>query len=351
VSSPPSFVPSPPREARLEVLFDELAELTGQRNAIDARIVDIVAEIDGDRLWGNTGCRSVAALVAWKTGTSPTNAQTITTVANRLGEFPRCAAAMREGRLSLDQVGVIAARAGQGSDEHYAELARHASVSQLRTAVKLEPRPEPARPEPEPSVTKTTDEHGTCWRIRLGTLDAAKFDAALQSHRDALIADWKRDHDTNTGHDDRDDRSGQRPPLPGAVDAFMGLVEAGWDAEAARRPHGHRTTVVVHVDVKDRIAALHLGPLLSDADRQYLTCDAAAEVWFHRDGQPIGAGRSTRLINRRLRRALEHRHPTCAVPGCGATRGLHAHHLRHWEDGGPTELDNLVLVCPYHRVS
>jgi Domain of unknown function (DUF222)/HNH endonuclease len=94
---------------------------------------------------------------------------------------------------------------------------------------------------------------------------------------------------------------------------------------------------------------LHLGPLLTDAERQYLTCDATCEVWFERDGQPIGAGRTTRLINRRLRRALEYRHPTCAVPGCGATRGLHAHHIRHWEDGGPTELANLVLLCPYHH--
>ena len=129
----------------------------------------------------------------------------------------------------------------------------------------------------------------------------------------------------------------------------MRLVEAGWDAEAARRPHGHHTTVVMHLDVKERVAALHLGPLLSEADRRYLSCDATCEVWFERDGQVIGAGRTTRLINRRLRRALEHRHPTCAVPGCGATRGLHAHHIRHWEDGGATELDNLVLVCPYHH--
>ena len=129
----------------------------------------------------------------------------------------------------------------------------------------------------------------------------------------------------------------------------MRLVEAGWDAEVARRPHGHHTTVVVHVDVEQRAAALHLGPLLSEAERRYLTCDATCEVWFERDGEVIGAGRATRLINRRLRRALEHRHPTCAVPGCGATRGLHAHHIRHWEDGGPTELDNLVLVCPYHH--
>ncbi len=129
----------------------------------------------------------------------------------------------------------------------------------------------------------------------------------------------------------------------------MRLVEAGWDAEAARRPHGQHTTVVVHVDVEQRAAALHLGPLLTDAERRYLTCDATCEVWFERDGEVIGAGRATREINRRLRRALEHRHPSCAVPGCGATRGLHAHHIRHWEDGGPTELANLVLVCPYHH--
>ncbi|MDT5005730.1 MAG: hypothetical protein QOJ24_2906, partial [Mycobacterium sp.] len=52
----------------------------------------------------------------------------------------------------------------------------------------------------------------TTWRITLPKLDAAKFDAALQSHQDALIAEWKRDHD-----DDRP--SPNRPPLPGTGDA------------------------------------------------------------------------------------------------------------------------------------
>ncbi|KCP01317.1 DUF222 domain-containing protein, partial [Mycobacterium tuberculosis] len=53
---------------RVEVLFEELAELAGQRNAIDGRIVEIVAELDRDGLWGVTGARSVAGLVAWKMG-------------------------------------------------------------------------------------------------------------------------------------------------------------------------------------------------------------------------------------------------------------------------------------------
>ncbi|PRC48786.1 HNH endonuclease, partial [Mycobacterium sp. ITM-2017-0098] len=70
-SAAPCSIPSPPRMARLEVLFEELSELAGQRNAIDGRIVDIVAEIDRDGLCATTGCKTVAGLVAWKLGISP----------------------------------------------------------------------------------------------------------------------------------------------------------------------------------------------------------------------------------------------------------------------------------------
>ena len=108
-------------------------------------------------------------------------------------------------------------------------------------------------PNAQRSITKTSDGQSTTWKITLPKLDAAKFDAALQSHRDALIAEWKRDHD-----DDR--RAPNRPPLPGAGDGFMRLVEAGWDADAARRPHGQHTTVVMHLDVKDRVAVAASGP-------------------------------------------------------------------------------------------
>ncbi len=326
---------------RLDALFGELAELAGQRNALDGRIVEIVAEVDRDELWGATGARSIAALVAWKLGASAANAKTIATVAQRSAAFPRCVGALRQGRLSLDQVGVIAARAADGSDEHYAQLASVASVHQLRTAVSLEPRPDPdPRPQEQASITKNTDEHFTWWRIKLPHAEAAKVQSAINAHREALITDWKQAHG---------DASQSAPPMPGDLEAFLRLVEAGWDADATRRPHGAHTTVVVHLDLDKRAAALHLGPLLSDDERRYLTCDATCEVWFQRSGQLIGAGRTTRVISRRLRRALEHRHPMCAVPGCGATRGLHAHHIRHWEDGGPTELSNLVLVCPYHH--
>ncbi|WP_425312078.1 DUF222 domain-containing protein [Mycobacterium asiaticum] len=92
-------------------------------------------------------------------------------------------------------------------------------------------------------ITKTSDEAGSCYRIKLDHHDAAKFDAALASHRDGLVAQWKRDHpDGNTAGDDE-----ARAPLPGNGEAFLALIEAGWDADVARRPHGQHTTVVVPV--------------------------------------------------------------------------------------------------------
>ena len=349
-------------EPRLDVLFDEIAELTGQRNAIDGRLVEIIAEIDGrgspdgNALWGVTGCRSIGSLVAWKTGVSPRRAATMVAVAHRIDELPRCTQGLRDGRVSLDQIGVIAERAGDGCDDHYAELVQVATVTQLRTAVKQEPRPEPDRkPGPTRSFSSVDGDGYTIYTIRLPKLEAAKFDAAVASYKDALVADWRRDHDAGDSDEEEAGEltSEQAPPFPDTTDAFMSLIEAGWDTDIAARPHGAHTTVVVHLDL-DRhadkpVAALHLGAALTDEERAFLLCDASCQVWFERSGRPIGAGRTTRTISRRLRRALEHRDRCCAVPGCGATRGLHAHHLVHWEDGGPTELSNLVLLCPFHH--
>ena len=101
-------------------------------------------------------------------------------------------------------------------------------------------------------------------------------------------------------------------------------------------------------------------PTLALTDRHIKTLKPTGQRVDHFDRRVTGlalrlaaSGRKTWCVffrvNRRLRRALEHRDRCCVVPGCGATRGLHAHHLQHWENGGLTELDNLVLVCPYHH--
>ncbi len=72
---------------------------------------------------------------------------------------------------------------------------------------------------------------------------------------------------------------------------------------------------------------------------------------------PLGApvevldlGRATRVISPGLRRALAVRDGGCAAPGCDRPPPwTDAHHLDHWLHGGPTSLDNLILLCRSHH--
>ena len=91
-------------------------------------------------------------------------------------------------------------------------------------------------------------------------------------------------------------------------------------------------------------------PVPAEAARR-LTCDAdLTAAILGSVGQILGMGRTTRAIPRRLRRALHARDRGCAFPGCDRPAGwCHAHHIQHWAHGGPTELDNLVLLCAHHH--
>ena len=67
-------------------------------------------------------------------------------------------------------------------------------------------------------------------------------------------------------------------------------------------------------------------------------------------GKPLGVGRLTSKVPRRIRRALKRRDGDgCRFPACTNTRFIDAHHIEHWADGGPTDLDNLVLLCRFHH--
>ncbi|HLF44128.1 MAG TPA: HNH endonuclease, partial [Acidimicrobiia bacterium] len=39
----------------------------------------------------------------------------------------------------------------------------------------------------------------------------------------------------------------------------------------------------------------------------------------------------------------------CRFVGCPHKGWVHGHHITHWADGGPTNLENLVLFCGFHH--
>ncbi|WP_254777836.1 HNH endonuclease signature motif containing protein [Rhodococcus triatomae] len=93
-----------------------------------------------------------------------------------------------------------------------------------------------------------------------------------------------------------------------------------------------------------------MGPLTINTAR-LLGCDAnVTAIVLDEHGAPLSVGRTHRTVTRAQRTALAARDGGCAFPGCGATAAwCEGHHIRHWADGGPTDLDNLVLLCGTHH--
>jgi Domain of unknown function (DUF222)/HNH endonuclease len=135
--------------------------------------------------------------------------------------------------------------------------------------------------------------------------------------------------------------------------AATGVGTAGWVPG-----FGAKANITVTIDFNDLKAAtadatgqLVYGDALSAAAIRRLACDAKIlPLVLGSNSEPLDVGRSERLVNRAMRRALNARDKGCVV--CGAPPiQCDAHHVQSWIDGGPTAVNNLVLLCRRHRVS
>ena len=91
------------------------------------------------------------------------------------------------------------------------------------------------------------------------------------------------------------------------------------------------------------------GSLIPNDTARRLSCDCVLETVVTDGSVVIGVGRNSRTILGWLTRLVHHRDGgTCQHPGCDNTNWLH-HHIVHWSKGGPTDLDNLILLCGFHH--
>lgn len=155
-----------------------------------------------------------------------------------------------------------------------------------------------------------------------------------------------------------------RQPRQRRADALSTLVETAMAVERPRR--GERPRVVV-VCTPEQMSGARV-----EADRGFvgmartedgeavppwalrrLACDAVLQRVVQAPSEgPVDVGRTQRLATLTQRRALAVRDGGCVVHGCGASADVcDAHHVRHWADGGSTDLPNLVLVCPGHHTA
>ena len=83
-----------------------------------------------------------------------------------------------------------------------------------------------------------------------------------------------------------------------------------------------------------------------------ITCTAALSWMRHAEaGEILALGRRRRRPSSAIRRAARERdHGRCRFPGCESRR-VDLHHIQHWVNGGRTDLDNLISLCPWHHTA
>ncbi|MCU1503166.1 MAG: hypothetical protein JWM12_2520 [Ilumatobacteraceae bacterium] len=250
-------------------------------------------------------------------------------------------AAFAEGLLSVDQVAVVARRAPVHNDREACDLARAATVAQLRVGLSkhflVHPDPPedphgtipPAAPKPEAEhrVTAGFDDDGDFFLHGLTNgMDGAVILQALSEAKDGLF------------------RAGNTDVT--WLDALVEVCKRslGSVGSPSRRD---LFTIIVHLDTDG--AWVHHGPAVPPALLDRLTCDATIQPLWTTEGLPVNLGRRRRIVPTQTRLVVEDRDRICRHPTCTSSAHLEVHHLVHWAHGGATDTGNLACLCSRHH--
>ena len=394
--SPPALVtPVPEAHASAEPIFEttldegvslehleaEICSLAGRLASSTCDWLRLIAEFDRRKGWAQWGVRSCAHWLAWACSVAPVAAREYVRVANGLVGLPLLDAAFREGRLSYSKVRALTRVAGRVSEQVLLEQGLVHTASQLERLVRGFRRADGIGADQQRMRRARwffDDEGMLVLTARLPADEGAIVVAALEHAQHQAIAATTSSADPAKAPDPSYSPDAEETDRGSAADALVAVAMAALSAGPADSSGDDRHLVVVHVDAGILTAAeptptvpspavptstqdedasglcrIENGPGLSRSDVLRISCDAALVTLIDSavPGEQLRLGRKTRKISPALRRALRFRDGGCRFPGCHRVSHLDAHHVRHWVNGGPTDLDNLVLLCRRHHVA
>jgi hypothetical protein len=120
---------------------------------------------------------------------------------------------------------------------------------------------------------------------------------------------------------------------------------------------GMPPTVMVHVNATDLLNGVGVGwvdgvdgPISMTTVNQMIDNGGMQPVYLAKNGAVLDLGTKIRFFNRAQRRAITARDGGCIIPGCTSPpQWAEVHHVVPWFTGGPTNVDNGVLLCWYHH--
>ncbi|HEU4331851.1 MAG TPA: DUF222 domain-containing protein [Lapillicoccus sp.] len=332
------------RQREIDDVEIDVSVVAARLNRDHAELVELTRTLlDGER-WAGGGIRSPEHWLMVRAGLSAARAADVVRLARRSVELPTTMAAMTAGQLSLDQAAVVARFAPASHEASVGELAPMTTVPQLRRALSRYQFADGVTPD-EPVGRDERDVPGTeayagkapelsmsygdgrfLLRYSAPAEIGALVEQAVREAKDALFAAGQS---TVTAAE----------ALPEVACRSMASVESGGRA-ARYRVYVHLSTEGSWVGGKGAIPASLAAKF---------ACDGVVQPIWEVDGTPVSVGRNQRIVPDRTRRLVEDRDRGCAFPGCVATRFLEVHHVDHWAEGGSTDLDRLVCLCPHHH--
>jgi hypothetical protein len=308
-------------------------------------LVDLVARVVAAKTWSGDGIRSPEHWLMLNAGLSPAHAREVVRVAARRPEMPTAADLQRRGQLSLDQADALGRHAPADHDESAARLAAMMTVPQINQVMGRY-----VFDEPKPEHRSAWERAGDPPELQMFN-DAGRFHLRFDAPLDAgaLVRQAVLEAKDALFHAGRP-HAGQ---ADGLIEMAARSVRAGRDAPDGVEPHGgsRQKNWRIYVHLSTDGAWLSGRQMLPDHLLRKLTCDGVLQPVWETEGVPVNVGRSQRIVPDRTRRLIVDRDRGCRYPGCpvGVAPYLEVHHLDHWLDGGNTDMDRMLCLCPYHH--
>jgi Domain of unknown function (DUF222)/HNH endonuclease len=336
-----------------------------------AEMLELVSAMDGRGIASELGYSSTAALLVHTMRISrpdarhrlaqaaELHAQTTPTGSVIEAALPDTAEALAQGAVSAEHVDVIRktlkdlpdlapgqrARAEQvmlerASEDDPRALARFGA--RLRDLVDPDgpppPHDEPERPERELRRHIRRD----------GTMDfKGHLDAETAHLFEALLKPFDKSDAGVTEHRGYAEQAG---------DALADVLKLAANCPDLPTHNGLRTEIAITVSLETLLDALDDTVLPGDIpltarDARRLACDAhVLPVVMGGSSKPLDVAVSAYVVPAHIRRALVIRDKGCVFPACDRPASVcDAHHLIEFRRGGPTHLDNLILLCGQHH--
>ncbi len=315
-------------------LVERVAELGRARSRVDARLAEATAEMRR-----RMGGRGAAAMLRERLHMSARQATADTELAASLDEFPATLEAWRAGEINAGHARVIARVA---SDPEHADeptlldMARGHPVDMFarmtRQHMRSQDSSEEHKRQRENRWASLVQDPDGSWRL------SAYFDHCTGKRVSLAFNQMVRNYRNGERSHERVSSRHRR------ADALANLITG----EGAH--HRPRTTLLMIADydtVARELRNLRYDDGLPVPADQIAKLAADARILpaiFSADGDPLWLGRAQRDASAGQRIALAARDGGCV--NCAApAEGGEPHHIEWFSRGGPTDIDNLCLLC------